>query len=319
MGHFSDKGMGNVPRVLGLAGTKRIRRVTAAASNGGDDTLVAGGAFLGTENDTYTVTVLTGGAPPACVVGISSARGDHPREKNVTLFGTPFRLGAVGPSAKFVCAGDGVLTEADSWTVECSAGDMQDFVSVIAHGLDWMEEEIDGFEAMSDVDAIPERFLPYLASSVDYEYDRTRSAAAQRPGIKKAILAYRIRGTVPGMLRALLIDGYMAEIAEPFKRTFQMDVAGRGFAAGMMLSDAKYTPRTFEVRLLDICRDLWGIIWDQIPRGTRMFAVHEIHGRSRIPAYAIGYVTGDSQFYGGWGRFPVRMFKVVTQFERVPG
>jgi hypothetical protein len=50
-----------------------------------------------------------------------------------------------------------------------------------------------------------------------------------------------------------------------------------------------------------------------------MFTVQEIHGTAKILKQAIGYVTGDSQFSGGWGRFPVKLMKIVTQFETYKG
>ncbi|MEI6634496.1 MAG: phage tail protein [Chlamydiota bacterium] len=317
MGYFSDNAMALLPGLYSLSGKKRIRRVTSAAGNTGDDTFVAGGMFLGAENDTYTVTVTTGGAPPACAITVTSVRGDGLGEVTVPLFGIPVRISPLGLSAKFIDGGDGVLTGGNSWEIEVTAGDLHDFRAISALGFDRIEALIDGMAHLVDVDTIPDVYLAYLGALIDYDYDWTRDAEVQRKEIKNLILSYRMRGTKPGILRALRLAGYKAEIYEPYTRTFQLGTEGRGFQDGIKLSDEKYSHCTFEVQLREVCRDLWDILWDQVPRGKRMFAVHEIHGRSMIPGHAIGYVTGDSQFSGGWGRFPVRLFKVVTQFETI--
>lgn len=319
MGYFTDNFMELLPQVYSLSGKKRVKSATAAAGNTGDDTLVVGGMFFGTENDTYTVTVTTGGAPPACSVAVTSRKGDDSGPITIPLHGFPVRITGLGLNAKWTDGGDGVLTAGDSWEIEVTAGDLHDFAAILGTGLDGVETLIDGLAALVDVDNVPVEYLPYLGALLDYDYDWTRDPEEQRAEIRGLIPAYRMRGTKPGILRALRLAGYDAEIFEPYTKVFQLGTADRGFEDGIKLSDEKYSHGTFELRFRGLCRTLWDILWDQVPRGVRMFTVQEIHGTAKILKQAIGYVTGDSQFSGGWGRFPVKLMKIVTQFETYKG
>ena len=320
MGYFSDNFMALLPRIYSLTGKKRIRRATAAETNTGDDTLVVGGLFTGTANDTYTVTVTKGGAPPWAEITVTALRDDVLSGPiGIPLFGIPVSITPLGLSVKFIDGGDGVLTEGDSCPIEVTAGDLHDFRAIAATQFDRIEELVDDMAKLAAVDNVPVEYLPYLGALLDYDYDRTRDPEVQRAEIRNLISAYRMRGTKPGILRALRLAGYDAEIFEPYTKVFQLGTADRGFEDGIKLSDEKYSHGTFELRFRELCRALWDILWDQVPRGVRMFTVQEIHGTAKILKQAIGYVTGDSQFSGGWGRFPVRLFRVVTQFETIRG
>lgn len=319
MGYFSDRFMEILPQVYSVLGTRRIRNAKAASGNKGDDTLVVSGIYLGAVNDTYTVTVTTGGAPPAARITVTSRHDETYAPYSVPMFGSNVRITPLGLSVRFKDGGDGVLTEGDAWTIEVTAGDLHDFRAIQATGFDTVEKLISGLGKLVDIDDVPDEYLPYLGALIDYDYDRTRSAEKQRQEIKDLMQVYRLRGTKPGILRALRLAGYDAEIFEPYTRVFQLGTADRGFEDGIKLSDEKYSHGTFELRFRELCRALWDILWDQVPRGVRMFTVQEIHGTAKILKQAIGYVTGDSQFSGGWGRFPVKLFKVVTQFEVIRG
>jgi len=181
MGYFSDNFMVLLPRIYSLTGKKRIRRATAATTNTGDDTLVVGGLFTGTANDTYTVTVTKGGAPPWAEITVTALRDDVLSGPiGIPLFGIPVSITPLGLSVKFIDGGDGVLTEGDSWPIEVTAGDLHDFRAIAATQFDRIEALVDDMAKLADVDTVPAEYLPYLGALLDYDYDRTRDPDVQR-------------------------------------------------------------------------------------------------------------------------------------------
>jgi phage tail P2-like protein len=315
MGYFSDNAMTLLPGLYSLSGKKRIRKVTAAAGNTGDDTFIVGGMYLGTENDTFTVTVTTGGTPPACAITVTSEKDAGLGLVDIPLFGVPVRISPLGLSAKIVDGGDGVLTAGNSWEIEVTAGDLHDFRAISALGFDRIEALIDGMAHLVNVDTCPDVYLAYLGALIDFDYDWTRDAEVQRAEIRNAILAYRMRGTKPGILRALRLAGYDASIFEPYTKTIRLNTLGRGLGTGCKLTGAMYSYCTFEVQMQDLCRTLWDILWDQVPRGTRMFSSQVIDLVTDMPFRGEVYVTGDSDFSLGTGRYPFRLFSGELQME----
>ena len=175
MGYFSDRFMEILPQVYSVLGTRRIRNAKAASGNKGDDTLVVSGIYLGAVNDTYTVTVTTGGAPPAARITVTSRHDETYAPYSVPMFGSNVRITPLGLSVRFKDGGDGVLTEGDAWTIEVTAGDLHDFRAIQATGFDTVEKLISGLGKLVDIDDVPDEYLPYLGALIDYDYDRTRS------------------------------------------------------------------------------------------------------------------------------------------------
>lgn len=95
---------------------------TAAADSGntGDDTATSGGTYTGTQNQTYTVEVTTGGAPGTAQITVTSTKGDGSGPHTVTAFGTPIAIGSNGVTISFADGGDTVLTLGDKWTIACT-------------------------------------------------------------------------------------------------------------------------------------------------------------------------------------------------------
>ena len=67
-------------------------------------------------NDTYTIEVITGGAPGVAEVKVTSVRGDDVAVVAVTAFATNIAIGTKGLKIVFVDGGSGVLTLGDTWT-----------------------------------------------------------------------------------------------------------------------------------------------------------------------------------------------------------
>ena len=67
-------------------------------------------------NDTYTIEVITGGAPGVAEVKVTSIRGDDVAVVAVSAFGVNIGIGAKGLKIVFVDGGSGLLTVGDTWT-----------------------------------------------------------------------------------------------------------------------------------------------------------------------------------------------------------
>lgn len=150
--------------------------------------------------------------------------------------------------------------------------DLREILEIMASEFDSAMDLVDQFVKLFDVQNVPANYLPYLAKLLDYAYDPTGDAEVQRVEIKNLIPVYRRRGTKPGILRKLRLAGYEAEIFEPYTKTIKVNAVGRGLGTSCKLAGAMYSHGTFRVRLLGICRALWDILGDEVPRGVRMFA-----------------------------------------------
>jgi len=76
---------------------------------------------------------------------------------------------------------------------------LRDFLWVIQHLADDVEEKIDGIHTYFDPYEAPEEFLPWLASWVAFTLDDNWPVEKKRYLIKQAVEFYRIRGTVKGL------------------------------------------------------------------------------------------------------------------------
>jgi predicted CXXCH cytochrome family protein len=74
----------------------------------GDDLGTSGGIYTGTENQTYTVTISTGGAPGSgAAITVTSTGADSSGPTPVTAFDTPVVVGTLGVSISFADGGSG--------------------------------------------------------------------------------------------------------------------------------------------------------------------------------------------------------------------
>ena len=73
----------------------------------GDDLGTSGGTYTGTEDQTYTVTVSTGGAPPAAEITATSTGADSSGPTSVTAFNTDTAVGTLGATINFSDGGIG--------------------------------------------------------------------------------------------------------------------------------------------------------------------------------------------------------------------
>ncbi len=65
------------------------------------------GTYTGAENQTYTVTISTGGAPPAAQITVTSTGSDSSGPTTVTAFDTFVNVGTLGVQIKFADGGSG--------------------------------------------------------------------------------------------------------------------------------------------------------------------------------------------------------------------
>jgi cytochrome c553 len=73
----------------------------------GDDLGTSGGSYTGTEDQTYTVTVSTGGVPPGAEITVTSTGADLSGPTPVTDFDTPIAVGSFGVTISFSDGGSG--------------------------------------------------------------------------------------------------------------------------------------------------------------------------------------------------------------------
>jgi predicted CXXCH cytochrome family protein len=74
----------------------------------GDDLATSGGTYTGTEDQTYTVTVSTGGAPGSgAAITVTSTGADSSGPTPVTAFDTPIAVGSFGVTISFSDGGSG--------------------------------------------------------------------------------------------------------------------------------------------------------------------------------------------------------------------
>lgn len=72
-----------------------------AGANSGDDTASSGGTYTGSLDQTYTVTVSTGGTPGVAQITTTSTGADSSGPTTVTAFGTPVAVGTLGVTVTF--------------------------------------------------------------------------------------------------------------------------------------------------------------------------------------------------------------------------
>lgn len=91
----------------------------------GDDSAECSGAYQGTETQTYTVTITTGGAPGVAKFNYETSGSDASSgETTIAAFDTPLAVGTLGVYIAFSDGGDGVLAAGDSWIIPCTFGEL---------------------------------------------------------------------------------------------------------------------------------------------------------------------------------------------------
>jgi predicted CXXCH cytochrome family protein len=89
----------------------------ADSGNTGDDQATSGGTYTGTEDQTYTVTVSTGGGPGTAEITVTSTGSDSSGPTTVSAWDSPVVVGTLGATISF---SDAVAASVGSAT--CSAG-----------------------------------------------------------------------------------------------------------------------------------------------------------------------------------------------------
>lgn len=192
-------------------------------------------------------------------------------------------------------------------------GDLNDFLEIIASEFDSVKDLIDEFTKLFDVKNVPAKYLPYLAALLDYDYDFTRNAETQRAEVTDLVEVYRRRGTIPGILRKLRLAGYVGTLRETYKYTVRLGKTGRGMKTGMKLAGKKYAHGVFEVSLRKMCRELWDILWDEVPRGRKMYAAHTETAKLTDLWSMESKLTGDSLYRAGTGILPMKLYNLQVE------
>ncbi|MBI3000118.1 MAG: hypothetical protein HYY46_16950 [Deltaproteobacteria bacterium] len=83
------------------AGQSSVGSAVANPANTGDNTATSGGNYTGSQDQTYTVTVSTGGAPGTARITVTSTGSDSSGPTTVTAFGTAVAVGNFGVTINF--------------------------------------------------------------------------------------------------------------------------------------------------------------------------------------------------------------------------
>lgn len=193
-----------------------------------------------------------------------------------------------------------------------SNGDLAAYLEVKATEFDSLKDLIDEFTKLFDVDNVPAQYLPYLAKLIDYQYDGTGDAEVQRAEIKKLIDVYRMRGTIPGILRKLRLAGYPATLTETYPSIFTLGDDDRGFKPGVHLAGKKYSVGVFVIEIQKLFREIWGTVWDEVPRGTLMYLESQESSVMSNVVSPIGDFAASSDFRSG-GVYPFKLFSGKSQ------
>jgi hypothetical protein len=89
----NPEGGGTIPATIGSA--------QPDSGNTGDDVATSGGSYTGTEDQTYTVEVTTGGAPGTAQITVTSTGSDSSGPTTVTAWDTPVAVGNYGVTISF--------------------------------------------------------------------------------------------------------------------------------------------------------------------------------------------------------------------------
>lgn len=132
----------------------------------GDDSAECSGVYQGTETQTYTVTISTGGAPGVAKFNYETSGSDvSAGEVTITAFDIPIAVGTLGVYISFTDGGDGVLTAGDSWIIPCTFGELLPTVDGNTLSVPSLRVYCRG--RMEPVDGAE---LEYAAASSGYDY-----------------------------------------------------------------------------------------------------------------------------------------------------
>ena len=106
---------------IGCTGQPATVGSAVEGTHNGDDLGISGGTYSGGVDQTYTVTVSTGGAPPAAQIMITSTGADSSGPTTVTAFNTPIAVGTLGATISFSDGGSGGTPSAVG-AASCTAG-----------------------------------------------------------------------------------------------------------------------------------------------------------------------------------------------------
>jgi hypothetical protein len=99
----------------------------ASSANTGDDTMVSGGTYSGSNDEVYLVKVTKGGIPGVAEITVTGMQtGDNSGPTVVSAFGVGLGIGSRGATITPTDGGDGVLTLDDSWMISCDVAPDED-------------------------------------------------------------------------------------------------------------------------------------------------------------------------------------------------
>jgi len=94
--------------------------------------------------------------------------------------------------------------------------------------LDSIQDNINSFLDIWDIDTCPASFLPYISHELGWEMDRSYSQGTQRKILKLLVQLYKIKGTKVGILAILrLFLEKTVEIYNVWNRCWRLGVSGR--------------------------------------------------------------------------------------------
>lgn len=103
--------------------TNEVKSAQAVTSNGaGTDTVTSSGTYTGSENQTYTLTVSTGGGAGTAVINVATSGTDTVSAFTVTGWDTALSVGSLGVQAAFTST-DATLEVGDSWIVGAASNE----------------------------------------------------------------------------------------------------------------------------------------------------------------------------------------------------
>jgi phage tail-like protein len=112
-----------------------------------------------------------------------------------------------------------------------SGAALQQLIDVLAVGVEWAQEKVDGFVYLIDPETCPEEVLPLLGAFLGFEFPFDLPVPMQRAFILNAVALGRIKGT-PATLQLVVNRlmgpaGFVAEVMDEDWRakTFSVQVA----------------------------------------------------------------------------------------------
>lgn len=105
-------------------------------------------------------------------------------------------------------------TSPAAWSEVYIGGDLRQFIQIMAVTLDEIKNYIDSFVEVFDIDRCEDQYLPYIATILGYDLNRSDSTASQRRQLKNAVAWYKVKGTFESFKILFYSLGYKINLLE---------------------------------------------------------------------------------------------------------